>query len=1397
MPISLNWYSVDIVRLPALCSCAKLKFNLMLVKRLVILITSTFLFLFFFSSVAYAQDSSPSNLDCLGGFFDLFPGNTSIKYKPVTFSSPRRIPAHIVKVNLNDPNIDTATTPRQWLGNTTSGFLSMVGGGVLAINGSGYLALNDPMGFNASQEDVYSGSQGDGGMIYSSSEDNSVERIAYSLASDPPWDVLSGVNLLVEGGNIYDKLISCTNPNSSICIENDCDSYCTIRARTSIGMTGSNQLIIIVTEEGSSQLLDMAEMMEQCGVVNAMNMDGGNSSTLAADPSNITGRSVINTLAGSERTVSNHLAICFGTCDVPVSAENEYIPEGSPFPQPPVPCNETRWPEFHSLRPYQASPCNRNKEDLALFCGNDLFVGNYETILKLPTPSKTYTRNGSPIYPNPPISNLVPFVCYYCSSEQPEVCLQNPNTPCIYDPEVCTPGIDLKCGWCQVSDDARRETCAFTITGSKSVAVDVSGAEFPIMGYTEPSSGNDKEYKVINSQNTSEENMDHATKMNEYVSWYLNGVNGRAEYSYLNPDLQCVGETSEKVGTCLQTQVNSDGGLDCLGTWGIPFMPPFIQVSLMTDGKSVCTGEKNYCCVSKYLPSHTDATPGSGNLVNYSGPIKKLLPFSLQNIERINEVNDASASVHNNARIRHNQVVGCETSSIINILLEIVGLGNNIKFTRGVPTNCYGKTFLGYDVGAILDGILTNYDRLTDFVGHLPPIEEMVPYFGQDFNRWLIAFKRWRGNACIPIHLRLPFGIEGLDFTFNYCFDNPLSPNIFGNLFSYIPFSSTEDRMGDVRIKSGSFVPYSPYVNIIWSQVTPKKDADLFVPHMEEDTQLANLLQKTFAYKDADLTSMENSGFIPDSPYCEFRETRSNPGDELFAGELAADISYAAQITCNFLNFGGQNTKIGVPAPWGNLCENQLNGTCLEIVPPSLDDGGRWLYINENSNYGQYDCAPHSLCVVGREGVDYDSLTSDVGCTGGGSRPIGCFPHNFIGSDGEGCHHYEGPNQCPKDDLFVCAYYSSNCVRPENIAPPPQYCTNAVLANLNLEDRTPLAREAWSRLVAGSAGVFRKMFPQIGSDGSEFDGIIDMPASTDVSYRAVNPDGSPDNDSIVYVGNPSNQTPGSQAKLYFPHIGGIKEYFLTGIQTLLRPKGMGNQPVFCEGDECKEGTGIPPLTGVPIPPGSQVCDIACENDALSMITPGLVARPGQIYQNTLRIAQNWTLCGWVGSIGQRSFDQLYDKIVADSIAAGVNPVFSLAIWLNEWDASNYEGVCECNGNRDVTSVFCNRAQDFGQNYSEYETVFRYDAVAGRASLTCNGCIDRFDTQLSRFLNRPLAYQTYCASDNFACPWEQFGALFHYGQCYSSTAANNYILEIREFYRWLAGNLAFPCYPISI
>jgi hypothetical protein len=121
-----------------------------------------------------------------------------------------------------------------------------------------------------------------------------------------------------------------------------------------------------------------------------------------------------------------------------------------------------------------------------------------------------------------------------------------------------------------------------------------------------------------------------------------------------------------------------------------------------------------------------------------------------------------------------------------------------------------------------------------------------------------------------------------------------------------------------------------------------------------------------------------------------------------------------------------------------------------------------------------------------------------------------------------------------------------------------------VLATIELITETPLADEVWSRTVAGPAGIFKRISPQIGED-SPIGCLLDIPASTPVSYNAYDPNTG--NPVPVIIGNPSGQRTG--AELYFAHLGGVYEYFLKGIQTFLRPKGYGT--AFTSGTACTTG----------------------------------------------------------------------------------------------------------------------------------------------------------------------------------------------------------------------------------
>ncbi len=153
------------------------------------------------------------------------------------------------------------------------------------------------------------------------------------------------------------------------------------------------------------------------------------------------------------------------------SKEHIYTPGERAIPDPYVPCSSTRNNEFHSLRPYQASPCYYELSDVAMMCANKLTLeADYQ-----------------------------------------------------FAPSDC----NCSCSDCQCSDGGAavgcRCQCNCSATFTKSAYVDVFDAELPIMGNTED--------KLINSQDQPDpEGIDNYAKVNEYVSWYLSGITTRAEY---------------------------------------------------------------------------------------------------------------------------------------------------------------------------------------------------------------------------------------------------------------------------------------------------------------------------------------------------------------------------------------------------------------------------------------------------------------------------------------------------------------------------------------------------------------------------------------------------------------------------------------------------------------------------------------------------------------------------------------------------------------------------------------------------------------------------------------------------------------------------------------------------
>jgi|GEM_PF-5384146 len=593
-----------------------------------------------------------------------------------------------------------------------------------------------------------------------------------------------------------------------------------------------------------------------------------------------------------------------------------------PVPPPTVECNDTASPEYHSLRPYQASPTCVEPSNLAVYCGNDLVLQD--------------TVKG-----------------YY-----------NPTS--------------LRCK--QI--EPNKALCSFSVNRQRSFAIDISGLELPIAGNTED---------VINSQNQTE-TLSDANKINDYISWYLNGATNRAEYPPL--------------------KLNSDD-------------------------------------INK--------------IINSSGPLNKLLPWEVQINERIRTLEHATGKDLNKddtteEKNRHDQVVGC-----VNLLGRI--------------TDCYPQRTGVREI------------RLSDWAKHIPPLPEDYSTYG----RYWTAYLRWRGDSCLVI----PF-IE-----FSICYNNPFKPDYFANMFKYIPYSSTEDVEGSLEVKSGYVQTASEDMTVSEVSVI-SSPAPLYFAHMEENKELASLLQSTYVSKD----NLGNNSVdhrlvdVQGSDHCSLAQVRTNPGDNLFPGEISIDLSYKIDFSCEF-NIGGVRQPVDSPAckSVGNIC-----------YP---DD---WQHCT-GYGYGQLDCPDGYICA----------------------------------------------NFCEQPD------YNMSCEKTANIY-------------LSTETQTPDANNIWKKLVAGASSVFKRFFPKMGEDNSPIKAVLDIPAASKVTYTTS--DGTP-----VYAENPSQRL-GESPELYFPHLGGVEEYFLHAIQTALRPKGYGyniasgNPSTGLPGTEMCEAPETPPGAG-----GAPKCEI--------------------------------------------------------------------------------------------------------------------------------------------------------------------------------------------------------------
>lgn len=137
-----------------------------------------------------------------------------------------------------------------------------------------------------------------------------------------------------------------------------------------------------------------------------------------------------------------------------------------------------------------------------------------------------------------------------------------------------------------------------------------------------------------------------------------------------------------------------------------------------------------------------------------------------------------------------------------------------------------------------------------------------------------------------------------------------------------------------------------------------------------------------------------------------------------------------------------------------------------------------------------------------------------------------------------------------------------------------------------------------------------------------------------------------------------------------------------------------------------------------------------------------------------------------GCVGNSAWMACHNDAIKRANEAGVDPLFTLAIWIHESGASNYECGEKYHGGIKI--------QDFGYNIPELA--------------------ENFDAQIKGFLDLPGAY-SYCGQD-----MNNFIAKFWFGDCYNEVTAEQqnlvavYISALNWIYSIIAPGKVLPSWP---
>lgn len=491
------------------------------------------------------------------------------------------------------------------------------------------------------------------------------------------------------------------------------------------------------------------------------------------------------------------------------------------------------------------------------------------------------------------------------------------------------------------------------------LTVYLANSSLPILGNTE---------LTKNSQlDTNADQIDDATKVNEYASWYLNGVDNRAEYgSEKNTDNETV-NYSGPIQKIMPQAILEAQRISVINSTSTNVSPDAEDKEAPSGTQPANHNQIIVCAKRKY----------SIPLVNLVTNFLHLPSVGFGNMEPV----DCYPSKNSTAQETVYRLSDVDDSS-----------GNNWHGTDLMQdminwfANNLASLFPSNVVTQVLAGAASRWSLK---IPPLPWADQNGKPFPDEMS-YQKAYNEWRGRLCAI----LPNPITGGKSL--VCIGAwPWINNPYADLFPYIPLANTVDKHGSETDYIAEIKP-SPPTEIENPSYDIPQSAPLWFAHAQEVKDLSAFLNTSYTPKGVENIPVPQS---TETNNCSVVNVRANPGDNLFPGQPHGVVVGGVHYTITKVPCEKTIVTQTIGKPPNETVVTKVSITCnAEVIitlptvtkSPWLDNIWQTTVADSGSTfrriYPKVETGAPVSCIAdipGKTGVDYHGTdTVDVGGTG-------------------------------------------------------------------------------------------------------------------------------------------------------------------------------------------------------------------------------------------------------------------------------------------------------------------------------------------------------------------------------------------------------------------------------